>query len=705
MSTTEEKGFVFRHIRTFLLVNALLMLGFLNYDAVYGAVGDSNLTTLKIIVQMFMLVAIISVGIQIWFSTRFNLDIKNVHMGALFFTISVFQVVHITTMEGMPSRFYYEYGQFADLFDMMTHNLLPLGMIVTFSIRYRKINFGYRKWVFLASITIALAFVMGCFWQAPFIQKMFAQFNLKLILQTTAIVVQLVLLLLLIGNFKWSRKKNFLFLIATSYFLIGNVLFSISTSYKDAYYFIGEMSQVCTFFTLFYGIYYASVERPYKKLEISEMRMQKMAYYDEVSGLPNHRYLEERLEEDTAGSKKRLAVLLVEVERLDTIEISFGQKQTNDLLITLAERFSSVLGGDELLVKFSKNQFIVYINKGSTDEVERICESMRQSLEQPIQLKHHSLHMKFQAGVAVYPTDARRTERLIKCAQFALNEAKASGNGLAAFYTAEIESKNRERLQLEYDLEKALANNELFLEYQPQLDVMTKGIPSVEALVRWQHPKMGRIPPDRFIPIAEESGLIIPLGIAVLQMACTDMKRWQERQGGPVKVAVNLSLSQLYQENFVEEVGKVLQETGMDPACLQLEITESMTSEWAQIIPVLNELKELGITVAIDDFGTGYSSLSYLSDFPFDCLKIDRSFVSKIGITDKGEAIVTTILAMAKHLNVKVVAEGIETIEQFTYLEDAGCDQIQGYYVSRPLPIQGLIDSYEAILTRVYSSV
>ena len=705
MSTTGEKGFVFRHTRTFLLVNAFALLVFLNYDLIYGAVGDSNLTTLKIIIQMFMMMAIISVGIQIWFSTRFSLDIKNVHMGALFFTISVFQVIHIITMEDMPSNFYYEYGQFADLFDMMTHNLLPLGMIVIFTIRYRKINFNYRKSVFLASIAIALVFVLGCFWQAPFIHEMFAQFNLKLILQTTAIIVQLVLLLLLISNFKWSRKKNFLFLIATSYFLIGNVLFSISTSYKDAYYFVGEMSQVCAFFTLFYGIYYASVERPYKKLEISEMRMQKMAYYDEISGLPNHRYLEERIDKDITNSKKQLAILLLEVERLDMIEISFGQKRMNALLSTLAERFSGILEEGELLVKFSKNQFIVYINKGSKDEVERICESMRQSLEQPIQLKHHSLHMKFHAGVAVYPTDARHTERIIKCAQYALNEAKASGNGHVAFYTAEIESKNRERLQLEYDLEKALANNELFLEYQPQLDVMTKEIRSVEALVRWQHPKVGRVPPDQFIPLAEESGLIIPLGMAVLQMACNDMKRWQEMQGRQVKVAVNLSLSQLYQGNFVEEVRRILIETGMDPAYLQLEITESMTSEWAQITPVLTELKELGITVAIDDFGTGYSSLSYLSDFPFDCLKIDRSFVSKIGITDKGEAIVTTILAMANHLNVKVVAEGIETIEQFTYLEDAGCDQIQGYYVSRPLPIQVLMDSYEAILNRVYSIV
>ena len=705
MVRTEGKGFVFRHIRTFLLVNALLMLVFLNYDAVYEAVGDSSLMTVNIIIQMFLLVAIISVGIQIWFSTRFNLDIKNVHMGALFFTIGAFQVVHLVTMEGMPSHPYYEYGQFADLFDMMIHNLLPLGMIVTFSIRQRKIGFSYRKWVFSSSIAIALVFVLGCFWQVSVLHEMSARFNLKLILQTTAIVIQSALLLLLIGNFKWSRKKNFLFLIATAYFLIGNVLFSMSASYRDGYYFIGEMSQVCAFFTLFYGIYYASVERPYKKLEISEMRMQKMAYYDEASGLPNHRYLEERLEKDIAGSKKELAVLLLEVDRLETIEISFGQKRTNDLLRTLAGRFSGALGGEALLVRFAKNQFVVYVTGGGAGEVERIYQSMRESLVTPIQLKHHSLHMKFHAGAAIYPADTSSPKRIIKCAQYALNEAKASGNGHVTFYTAEIESKNRERLQLEYDLEKALVNDELFLEYQPQLDVTKKEISSVEALVRWQHPQMGRVRPDQFIPIAEESGLIVPLGMVVLQLACNDIKRLQEMHDRSVKVAVNLSLSQLYQDNFVQEVQRVLEETGVAPACLELEITESMTSEWVQIMPVLTELKELGITVAIDDFGTGYSSLSYLSNFPFDCLKIDRSFISKIGITQKEEAIVTTILAMAEHLNVKVVAEGIETMEQFTYLEEARCDQIQGYYVSRPLPIQELIDSYEAILTRVYSSV
>ncbi|MGN7118682.1 EAL domain-containing protein [Lysinibacillus odysseyi] len=705
MKKTEEKGFVFRHLRKFLLVNAVGILIFLNYDMFYQVIGENNITMLKIIVQIFMLVAIISVGIQIWFSTRFNLDIKNVHMGALFFTIGIFQVVHIMTLEGMPNYLYYDYGRFSDLFDLMTHNLLPLGMIVVFSIRYRYITFAYRKRVFSTSIVIAMLFVILCFWQIPFIHQLFVQFNLKVMLQTSSIIVQLVLIALLIWKFEWSHKKNFLFLIATSYFLIGNGLFSLSASYTDAYYFMGEMSQVCAFATLFYGIYYASVERPYRKLEASEMRMQKMAYYDEVTGLPNHRYLEEKLEEDMPVSKSGLTILLIEVERLDAIEISFGQKHKNVLVKTIADRFQSVLKEGQLLVKFAKNQFIIYVKQDCKKEARRICEALRQILEQPIQLHHYSLRVKLYTGIAVYPNDAQRTERLIKCAQYALNKAKTSGPGHVAFYTSEIELKNRERLQLEHDLEKALINNELFLEYQPQLEIRTNEIRSVEALVRWQHPRMGRIAPDHFISIAEESGLIIPLGLAVLKMACRDMKRWEELHGKAVKVAVNLSLSQLYQENFSGEVRKILTETGWEAAYLQLEITESMTYEVAQMIPVLDELKALGVTVAIDDFGTGYSSLSYLTDFPFDCLKIDRSFVDKIGISKKGEAIVTTILAMAKHLNVKVVAEGIETVEQFMYLEDAGCDKIQGYYVSKPLPFNELIDRYDGLLARVYSVV
>ena len=686
-------------------MNAVWLLVFLNYNFIFNLIGESNLASLKIVIQMFMLVAISSVGIQIWFSTRFNLDNKNVHMGALFFTIGLFQIVHIVSSEGLPNYLHYDYGKFADLFDLIIHNLMPLGMIVIVLMSYQQITLRYRKAVFSASIFFAFVFIVCCFWNLTYIHMLFDKFNLKMILQTTAIISQVALVVLLLKNFKWSRRRNFLFLIATLYFIIGNVLFTMSTVSIDTYYVVGELIQVCAFITLFYAIYYSSVERPYKDLALSEMRMQKMVYYDEISGLPNQCYLEEQLERELLMSKKKKAILLIEIERLDTIKASFGQKSMNELVQVIAERFTKVLEEEQLLTHFGKSQFMLYLKHYEQENVQIICERLRQCLDQPIQIKHYSLRLKFHVGIAIYPTDAYHPEKLFQCAHFALNEAKQSATSNLAFYTAEIKKKNKERLQLEYDLEKALQNNELFLEYQPQMDLKTKELCSVEALVRWQHPTKGKIPPNHFIPIAEESGLIIPLGLVVLKKACQEMKQWQQLTGKMIGVAVNVSLSQLYQENFLDEVRKVLQETEYDPKYLQLEITESMTIEATQLIPILRELKQLGIAIAIDDFGTGYSSLSYLTDFPIDCLKIDRSFVNKIGVSHSGAAIVTMILAMAKNLQVKVVAEGIETAEQLSYLEQAGCDKIQGYYISRPIPFNELVNSYDEMLAKVYMLV
>jgi len=307
----EEKRFIFQHIRTFVIVNVVCLLVFLNYNFIFNLIGESNLASLKIIIQMCMLVAISSIGFQIWFSTRFNLDNKNVHIGALFFTIGLFQIVHIVSSDGLPNYLHYDYGKFSDLFDLITHNLMPLGMIVIVLMPYQQIALRYRKAVFSAAIFLAFVFIVLCFWNLAYIHMLFEQFNLKIILQTTAIISQIVLVVLLLKNFKWSRRRNFLFLIATLYFIIGNGLFTISTAHTDAYYLVGELIQVCAFITLFYAIYYSSVERPYKDLALSEMRMQKMAYYDEISGLPNQRYLEEKLEHELLVAKKRKAILLI----------------------------------------------------------------------------------------------------------------------------------------------------------------------------------------------------------------------------------------------------------------------------------------------------------------------------------------------------------------------------------------------------------
>ena len=234
---------------------------------------------------------------------------------------------------------------------------------------------------------------------------------------------------LLLKNFKWSRRRDFLFLIATLYFIIGNgSVYDVYSFDTDAYYLVGELIQVCAFITLFYAIYYSSVERPYKDLALSEMRMQKMAYYDEISGLPNQRYLEEKLEHELLVAKKRKAILLIEIERLDTIKASFGQKSMNELVLILAERFTKVLEEDQLLIRFGKNQFMLYLKHYEQENVQLICERLRQCLDQPIQIKHYSLRMKFHVGVAIYPTDAYHPEGLFQCANFALNEAKQSAD-------------------------------------------------------------------------------------------------------------------------------------------------------------------------------------------------------------------------------------------------------------------------------------
>lgn len=254
-----------------------------------------------------------------------------------------------------------------------------------------------------------------------------------------------------------------------------------------------------------------------------------------------------------------------------------------------------------------------------------------------------------------------------------------------------------DRILLEQDLHNALENQEFYLDYQPQVNLKTGTIESVEALVRWRHPTRGFIPPDVFIPIAEECGLIIPLGKWILETACMQAKTW-ERQGLPqMKVAVNLSLGQLFQQDLVEMVEHILQRTNLEPKFLQLEITESMTMNIDQMTQLLHELKALGIQIAVDDFGTGYSSLSYLKDFPIDCLKIDRTFVRNVPNNPNDEALVSMIISMAKHLRLKVVAEGIEEVEQLSFLIEGGCDYIQGYLFSKPISPQQISETFSEL--------
>lgn len=288
-----------------------------------------------------------------------------------------------------------------------------------------------------------------------------------------------------------------------------------------------------------------------------------------------------------------------------------------------------------------------------------------------------------------------QAEDLLKCARFAMFEAKKVQDH-CTFHEPSMSRARKEQLMLENDLYKAIQKNELFLQYQPQLKLKTKHDISMEALVRWNHPEKGLVSPADFIPLAEETGLIVPIGQWVLETACKQTKELQEVLGQPVTVAVNLSLRQFFHGNFTHIVRSILEETKLSPANLQLEITETMTMDKNFLLPILNDLKELGVTIALDDFGKGYSSLSYIKDLPIDCLKIDRDFVKNMS-ENKREPLVDMMISMAKHLALHVVAEGVETMEQFNYLVNSECDAVQGFLISKPISYETVIANCKSI--------
>jgi EAL domain-containing protein (putative c-di-GMP-specific phosphodiesterase class I) len=308
---------------------------------------------------------------------------------------------------------------------------------------------------------------------------------------------------------------------------------------------------------------------------------------------------------------------------------------------------------------------------------------------EPIMIEEREFTLSCSLGVAIYPNDGATPELLIERADIAMYRAKDAGRDKFQFFTTEMNDRLRERMHIEDDLRKAIKRNEFVLHYQPQVDLRSGRVIGMEALIRWQHPELGMVPPDRFIGVAEETGLIGPIGDWVIRTACAQNMAWQRAGYGQLRIAVNLSARQFGQPDLVESIAAVLRETGMAAQNLEIELTESLVMRDVEsAIGVLRDLKTLGVKLSIDDFGTGYSSLSYLKRFPIDVLKIDRSFVRDIALGSDDATIVLLIISLAHTLRLEVIAEGVETEAQLAYLQRHGCDAMQGYYFSRPVPAQ-----------------
>lgn len=420
----------------------------------------------------------------------------------------------------------------------------------------------------------------------------------------------------------------------------------------------------------------------------------RLAYYDTLTGLPNRALFEDRLEQAVAvaeRSETKLGVLFIAIDQLQKIN-TLGHLAADRVIKQAGVRLRGCVTERDTVARFGGNEFALLLTRiEETKAVVETITSIREAMKPAFELEGQQLFTTASIGISLFPHDGAESQGLLKNAGAALYRAKKAGDDHYQFFTADMHAKASQQFALETSLRYAIDNEELLLHYQPRTAVDSQKITGVEALVRWQHPQLGLVSPAEFIPLAEDTGLILPLGEWVLRTACRQNRTWQERGFAPMRVGVNISARQFKQPHLAETVLQILAETGLAPEYLELEITESSIMDNADsAIAVLTGLKQEGITVSIDDFGTGFSSLSYLKRLPIDALKIDQSFVRDVTTDPDDAALVMAIVTLAHNLRLKVVAEGVETEEQLRFLHLLRCDEVQGYLFSKPLPAEAL---------------
>jgi diguanylate cyclase (GGDEF)-like protein len=420
-------------------------------------------------------------------------------------------------------------------------------------------------------------------------------------------------------------------------------------------------------------------------------RLTYLAQYDSLTNLPNRRRLAQCLEDaiaTAARSESRAAVMFIDLDRFKNINDMLGHGVGDQLLVQAAKRLLACARAGDVVARLGGDEFALVLPAVADDSIAAaLAGEVVDALAQPFYLVGQQLFVSASVGIATYPDNGRDAETLLKNADSAMYGAKNGGRNNYQFYVAEMHENTAQRLQTETQLRLALERGEFLLHYQPKLDLASGAISGFEALLRWQHPQRGLVPPLEFIDILEDTGLILPVGEWVIGEACRQLKAWEAQGMGVAPVAINLSARQLQQADLAGAVERIVQGAGVDPALLEFELTESMLMANPEAaVEILTRIKALGIRLSVDDFGTGYSSLAYLKRFPLDALKIDRTFVRDLPDDPDDAAITKAVIRLAHSLNLKVVAEGVENMAQLRELELYDCDEIQGYYVSRPLP-------------------
>jgi diguanylate cyclase (GGDEF)-like protein len=432
-----------------------------------------------------------------------------------------------------------------------------------------------------------------------------------------------------------------------------------------------------------------------------EERVTHIALHDDLTSLPNRLMLNQRLDQAVSRHRRagtRLAVLFMDLDRFKVINDSLGHEMGDELLRLVAERLRTQSREGDTVARMGGDEFVVLIeNHENLIDVSSCAQRFVEQMSAPYTLGKKACHVTISIGVSMFPSDGNDSQTLLKAADVAMYRAKAAGRNNYLYYSPLMNVHTVERLELESDLRHALERGEFLLHYQPKVELTTGLISGTEALLRWNHPLRGLVPPMEFVPLAEETGLIAPIGEWALATACARNKAWQDQGLTKMSIAVNLSARQFADPMLLPKLTRIIHDSGLDPSSLELEITESMVMTHGEnAVAVLESLKLLGVQIAIDDFGTGYSSLAYLKRFPIDTIKVDRSFIRDLPADSGDRKITRAIIAMAHSMKLKVVAEGVETADQLTFLRAQHCDAVQGYFLHRPLPEEEVAQVLEA---------
>lgn len=421
----------------------------------------------------------------------------------------------------------------------------------------------------------------------------------------------------------------------------------------------------------------------------NEEQLFEMEYLDFLTKLPNRRYFEQILEKERAHAQQlagRFTLMLIDMHGVKFVNDSLGTKIGDELIKETARRLRQFLGKRGTLFRIDGDEFAIIIHDAPDDNIQVMAEDILAKFKEPFILSEYELFHAINIGISKFPDHGNNVNMLTRNAYASLNQAKMKGKNSYHIFSKNMNMELKKRFQLSIDLPKALKKDQLYIDFQPRVETKTNKIIGAEALVRWKHPKWGIVPPTDFIPLAEESGLIGLIGKTVLYQACRQNKHWQDAGLPPIVVSVNLSVIEFLQLDIVQTVERILKTTGLNPQWLEIELTESaLIKDESTVMLKLEKLQEMGIKTAIDDFGTGYASLSYLKSFNANTVKIDRSFITGMPKESRSFEIVNAIIALAKKLNIRTTAEGVETLEQLNLLQKINCDEIQGYLYSRPV--------------------